>query len=790
MWMRDARGHRILSSLLLVSLVLVGAPRETRAQSASGAIEEIVVTARKREESLQNVPVAVAVVGGDLLRNNLASDLSKVGELAPQVSMSQSGSGTGAVITVRGVSSGSNDAGLDQSVAIEVDGVPISRGQIVGASVFDLQQVQVLQGPQALFFGKNSPAGVISLTSANPTGEFEAYVTPGYEFEADQAYVEGAVSGPLTDTLKARVAFRGSEMQGWLDNVAQPVSDIVNPAVTDPGATMGRSGPDDKIRAGRITLLWTPSEDFDANLKVQLNSQERNAGNASSEPFCINGQTTPVIRATTPIPGGDCAKNRVKSHGSVAPEYAVNFPYGNGGVPYFDSKFTLTSLNLNWRLNAFMLTSTTGYYDQTVQQMSVSDWSTFATIWAASAETYELLTEELRTTTDFDGPVNFMFGVYYEDFDRPFFNSADLSHTLNPAAGNYATVSMDSKASGNYFSVFAQVSWKILPELELAGGARYSEDRKDMRIANVAVGPGALGATLLPVGQVLNSRYQDENVSPEVTLTWRPLHNQTLYGAYKTGYKAGGISNPFLVPRTATPQNIRFQPEEAQGYEIGYKATLLERTLRFDLIGYSYDYDDLQIVSYNAQTISFSINNAAAAKIEGIQGTFEWAMLDQLALRGSVGYNQAEYQSYANAQCYPGQTVALGCSGTPAVQDLGGKALLRAPELTYSIGADYSPRWVAGWDTTISLQGSYTDDYQAASDYAPGGFQESFWLLNAGLRVGPDSGAYEIAVLGRNLTDEYYTLNVNGWSGAGNPNQFVGFFNRPREVAVQATVRF
>ena len=102
-------------------------------------------------------------VSQDQLRNNLASDLTKVGELAPQVSMSQSGSGTGAVITVRGVSSGSNDAGLDQSVAIEVDGVPISRGQVIGASIFDLQQVQVLQGPQALFFGKNSPAGVISL---------------------------------------------------------------------------------------------------------------------------------------------------------------------------------------------------------------------------------------------------------------------------------------------------------------------------------------------------------------------------------------------------------------------------------------------------------------------------------------------------------------------------------------------------------------------------------------------------------------------------------------------------
>ena len=447
-------------------------------------MEEVVVTARKTEESLQNVPVAVAVVSGEQLKNNFASDLSKVGELAPQVSMSQSGSGTGAVITIRGVSSGSNDAGLDQSVAIEVDGIPISRGQVISASVFDLKQVQVLQGPQALFFGKNSPAGVISLTSADPTDKFEAYVTPGYEFEAEQKFIEGAVSGPLTDTLKARVAFRGSDQKGWLDNVARPIADFRTPSVIDPGASTGTTGPDEEIYAGRATLLWTPSESFDANLKVTGNSQERNAGNASSEPFCINGQTQPVLLGTVPLPGADCKKNQVKSHSAVAPVYAANVPYANGGKPYLDSRFTLASLNLNWRLDALTLTSTTGYYDQTVQQMSVSDWSPYATIWAASKEQYQLITEEIRANTDFDGPVNFMAGVYYEDFDRKFFNSADLFHVFNPAAQNYASVSMGSKSTGNYLSMFAQIRWNILDNLELAGGARYSEDEKDMRIVN------------------------------------------------------------------------------------------------------------------------------------------------------------------------------------------------------------------------------------------------------------------------------------------------------------------
>lgn len=763
----------------------------------SAQLEEIVVTARKREESLQNVPVAVAVINGDQLKNNLASDLTKVGELAPQVSMSQGGSGTGAVITVRGVSSGSNDAGLDQSVAIEVDDVPISRGQVISSAVFDVEQVQVLQGPQALFFGKNSPAGVISLRSANPTDTLEAYVTPGYEFESDQRFVEGALSGPITETFKARLAVRASKMDGWIKNVAEPVTDIINSTVTDPGATSGDRGPAMRDYAGRLTLQWSPSEDFDVTLKWMKDAQHRNSGNATTEPFCIEPTTQPIVTVSSVayvLPGADCKKNRRKAHGSVAPEYTVNFPYANGGEPYLDSKFDLASLTLDKSFGPISLTSTTGYYDQTVQQMSVSDWSPYATIFAASREHYSLWTQELRLNTDFDGPVNVMVGAYYEEFDRPFRNAPDINHLFNSAAQNYSYVDMHSKTTGQYASGFAQVRWNIIPTLELAAGARYSHDEKDIRIENIDPNPSLVTSRVLMAGNlVLRSKFNDNNVSPEATLTWHPQDNQTLYGAYKTGYKGGGLSNNFLVAPTATPENIRFKPEKAEGFELGYKATLLDNRLRFDANAYRYNYDDLQVASYNAETISFTVNNAAKARIKGIQGSLDWLVTNDLTLRGNAGYNRARYTSYENAQCYSGQTAALGCIGfgvSGAHQDLSGKALLRAPDLTFSLGADYNVPLVAGWNTTFSIQGSYSDSFEAATDYAPGGHQKSFWLLNAGVRVGPEDGKYELALIGRNLTDSYYMLNVVGWSNSGNANQYVGFFNRPREVVLQATARF
>ncbi|TGD71194.1 TonB-dependent receptor [Mangrovimicrobium sediminis] len=785
--MKRPQAAAVASCALPVSALALACAVASPASFAQGAgqLEEVVVTARKREESLQRVPVAVSVLGQQALRDNLADNLTKLGEIAPQVSLSQGGSGTGAVITVRGVSSASNDAGLDQSVAIEVDGVPISRGQVISASLFDLEQIQVLQGPQALFFGKNSPAGVISLSSARPTEEYEGYVTAGYEFEADQTFIEGAISGPIAGSLKGRLAVRASEMDGWIDNEAEPVADFLVPGVTDPGAAHGDTLPEEDITALRLGLLWTPADSFDARFTYLHNQQERNAGNASSEPFCVGSTTAPVIAGVVPIPGGDCKKNRRTVHGAVAPEFTVNIPYSNGGIPYFDSQFDFAALTLNLQFDALTLTSTTGYYDQTVQQMSVSDWSPYAAIWAASKEEYDLLTQELRLSSSFDGPINFMLGVYYETFDREFFNSADLFHAFDVESQSYAAVMMDANNDGDYTSAFGQLTWDISDALELAVGARWSDDQKDASIVNLVANP-AYG--LYPRGEVLKSSYDDSNVSPEATLSWYLDDDQTLYAAYKTGYKAGGISNPFLPSINATPENLQFEPEEAEGFEVGYKASLLERRLRLDLVAYSYDYKDLQVVSYNSETISFTINNAASADIEGVQGSFEWLLLDDLTLRGNFGYNKAEYSSFPNAQCYPGQTEAQGCVG--GQQDLAGEALLRAPDWTYSIGADYSPALISGWDTTVSVNASYSDEFETATDNAPAGHQDDFWLLNAGLRVGPQHGHYEFAVIGRNLTDEYYMLNSNGWSGSSNPEQQVGFFNRPREIVLQATLRF
>jgi iron complex outermembrane receptor protein len=738
-------------------------------------IADIIVTARKRDETLQRVPVAVTAITSTQLANHLASDLTKVAELAPQVSIMQGGSGTGALLTIRGVSSANNDAGLDQSVLVSIDDVPLSRGQIIAAAIYDLASVQVLQGPQALFFGKNSPAGVISLTSADPTNTFEGYVTGGYEFNARETYSEGAISGPITNTLKARFAYRVDHMDGWMRNVAPTVQDFLNPSITDPGAAGRPRNPAGEDYAGRITLLWTPTSDFSAKLKVALDRQDRDSGNANSEPFCTGGQTTPLLLASIPIPGADCQKNMVRSVGDVAPQYAVNFPNANGGVPYFRSRFALASLTMKKDFDDVSLTSTTGFYAQKVTALSISDWSPYATIWSTSKERYTLVTQELRANTSFDGPINVMVGGYYEHFSRPYTNSADLFHTFNPVTNNYAAVNIDSKTTGNYISAFAQARWEIVPTLELSGGARWSHDEKTANEFNL-------------IDTTIHGHYSDDHVSPEFTLTWHPTAQQTLYAAYKTGYKGGGISTPFILASGTSASSLEFQPEKTRGFEAGYKATLFNRKLRFDVVGYRYSYKDLQVVSYNAQTINFILQNAASARIQGVQGSFDWLVTRGLKLSGNAGYNDAKYTHFTDAPCYTLQTVAQGCDA--GKQDLSGKALLRAPKFTYSLSGDYDMPIGSAWDAKFSVGGTHSAAYQTATDYSPGGQQKAYWLLDAAVHFGPSDQRFDLAVIGRNLTNSYYLLNTVGWSGSNVQNQYVGFFNRPREVALQGTFRW
>ena len=237
-------------------------------------LEEIVVTARKREESILNIPVAVTAISSEQLDNFQLRTLEQISASTPELTVVRGSNGSGATLSLRGIGSSYTSIGIEQSVAVNVDGVYYGQGRIINEGFFDMKQVEILKGPQALFFGKNSSSGVISFTSADPGDSFEALARGGFEFESEAPSFEGVVSGPVNDSLGLRLAVRVADMQGgFVENTAPRKSfttlDVGNgfaATIHDTGAP-ARDVPQEEDGVVRLTAKFTPNEDFTATLK-------------------------------------------------------------------------------------------------------------------------------------------------------------------------------------------------------------------------------------------------------------------------------------------------------------------------------------------------------------------------------------------------------------------------------------------------------------------------------------------------------------------------------------------
>jgi iron complex outermembrane receptor protein len=749
-------------------------------EESGNKLEEIVVSAEKRSETLLQAPVTVAVIGANDLKNNDATDLSKIAEMVPQVAIGSISTGTGALISIRGMSSSPLDAGIDQSVSVVLDDVQLSRGRIITQAMFDMKQVEVLEGPQALFFGKNSPAGVIAVQSNAPTNSLDAYARAGYEFEADERYIEGAISGPITDTFKVRFAARASDMNGFIRNVATSQADPFSPGLTLPGA-WDRYTPDGHRFAGRLIAEWTPTDTFTATARITMGTERVNSGSGNVEIYCKNGLTGPTVLGV-PDTQADCALNQQMSVSALPPQLAVNYRYGNGGVPYSTTSDTLASITLNQKLGDITLTSVTGYYGQRVADSGVFDQSSFAQVYDAEFERYGLISQELRAVSALPGPLNYTAGVYLDHSTRFHFNSPFLTNVgVNPASGNYTAMEQNAWNGGNTLSAFGQGRWAILDSLELAVGARWTYEKKDINIGNTTLNPAYVGV-FRDAGAFIGGNYGDHNISPEATVTWHPASDMTLYAAYKTGYKSGGFSNTATLGPTYDADTLAFRHELTKGEEVGFKSELLNRTLRVQLSAYRYTYSGLQVTAYDPAIISYTIRNAANARTQGVEGSFEWAAGHGFFFNGAAGYLHARYLDFPGAQCYAAQTPAEGCVG--GQQNLGGTPLVLAPNVSYNLNGRYVQQLPAGFSAEVALGGSYTGAEQLAADGDPFQVQGSFWKLNSSLRLMSPNETWSLAFIGRNLTNAYYAVASNGVT-FGAPNQYAGYFNRPRELIVE-----
>jgi iron complex outermembrane recepter protein len=782
--------------------------RTAPADETVRGLEDIVVTARRSSERLINVPVAVTALSAQMIEKAHVTDLTQVAQMTPNLIIAPAGSGTGGSISIRGVGTSFLDPGLEQSVGLNSDGVPIGRGHFLSAAQFDLRQIEVLKGPQALFFGKNSPAGVISISSADPTPELSYGGTAGYEFEAKERFVEANIAGPISETLGFRIAGKYSKLDGWFKNVVPPGPSLTYPGFNTPGALYDE-GPSQRQLIGRATLRWEPSPDFTANLKFTANELKGKSLD-SPETFCVPGTASAAAGKLSTLalhlgrqivdPNSDCKLDHRTSRGALPVEFLANWPAAAkyGGDAWAIVRTYLGALNLNYTMDALTFTSITGYTNIYAENYSNASQDSYSTVTSTPGERGHTWTQELRVQSSYDGPVNFVMGGFYEYAKRKNTYQPILGFVGFDASngGSAYTFKNHYDNKGKTYSAFGQLKWKIIEEVELSGGVRYTHEKKDTVATQDYLNALGVSFGLAPVGSQIRNNKQFSNWSPEVTLRYKPSNNVMTYVAYKTGYKSGGISTPATISRTYIPTVanpnasavLQFDPERSKGFEAGIKAEMLDRTLRFDATVYRYTFSNLQLTSFDAALVAYFIKNAGKARTTGFESSATWQATNELTFNGGFAYNKARFTSFENAQCYALIQGTSRCRANGTYSRTG-QPLPRAPKTTVSGGFAYDRPVGGGLKIGLGGDAVHTSEYMISETGDPSANQEAFWRLNANISIGAEDDQWKLSLLGRNLTNEYIGVIANDkvFAPAG---QVTVYSVRPREIVLQATAKF
>ncbi|CAN5435869.1 TonB-dependent receptor [soil metagenome] len=788
------------------------APAPEQAAPEQGGLSDIVVTARKRAESVQDVPVAVTAISGEMVARQDLTSIEKIAARTPNLNVGRASNGSGAQLTLRGIGSSSTSIGIEQSVAVVVDGVYYGQGRIINEGFFDLGRVEILKGPQALFFGKNATAGVISLTSADPTSTPEFKARAGYEFNAQQVQLEAIGSGPLTDTLGIRIAVRASKMyEGYYKNVASPFNyGTVDVATGTVGSVVANPAPEDqpgeKELLGRITLKWQPTDRFTATVKASGTYNKTNNNSWNYVAFnCPSG--------VSQLNGYTCEKDFVNHQNKLPADFAAQIPYAKkDGSLYNRYKSWAATANLNYELDDVTLTSVTNYNWNNNQWACACDFqSSPASNWATENSTYHAFSSEFRALTTFDAPINLMVGALYQKTKRIFDQYIVLAGLTNSAAApedEFLATRKTSFTNGETLAGFGQVTWKVVPTVEVAAGVRYTHETKDSYFTQPYNNPG-LTSIFRPQDDpdglgVVTANQTFNNWSPEATVTWKPSRDLLVYGAFKTAYKSGGFSNGGINSKLSTTpfDDLTFDPEKARGFEAGIKSTLMDNQLRLNLGLYTYGYSNLQIDFFNSPIFAFQ-TLTADARTKGVELEFEYAprSVTGLNVHGSINYNRARYTDFPDAPCYAGESQAEGCNvpvGAALRQNLKGKPLSVAPEWTGTFGMSYDMPVGANLLLGLNADARYSDSYLASGFGALDSKQGSYVSIDAGIRLGTEDERWQISLIGKNLTNRFYVTGaVDGPSTGGASGGLtsahadqLGFGTLPRTVMVQVSTKF
>jgi len=818
---------RILLSALC-ALTVMGMPINSVAEEAAAApkdqvVEEILVVARFEEESLQDTTVAVTALDQETLDNFRIDEAADLISRIPALNVSTGGSGAGAQITLRGIGSSFISNAFDSAIALNYDGVSVSTQRLLQAAFFDVEQVAVLKGPQSLYFGKAASAGVMTLRSANPTDEWESSAKFSYETEEVGVTLGGHVSGPISETLGFRLAAEH-----------QDIDEYVKIAEGNPTTRRDR-GLDNLI--ARATLQWEPDDRLSATLKVDYNKQRSDTLNGRLDIFCGRNGPDPSVLLGGALTGGgipgidlflpthDCDIKDGKFTGPDANALLDQLPAGSPGegrnflLAYNDTETWFTRLAMDYALtDSLDVSLLVGYvdleneYNDTFNSTGRNPNGSAAGLPAPFENTLKQLSIETRLASNFEGPFNFYIGAFWEDRDighrtsQNAFNPSLLGVFGPPFGRDVVTGATfdwlaDRPIDAEALSFFTSADLELGEKWLLTGGVRWTDEKKSTSTAFPFVHSGvvAIFGTVTTGFQSPDVKFKDDNVSPELTLRYFINDDMSVYAAYKTGFKSGGVDNntlptgsvvglisPNPAVREAAEALLRFESEESEGFEVGLRSQWLDRALTINATAFRYVYENQQVQQFDPAVFAFRTFNAGEVTTAGLEVDFFWATQVQgLSFSGSWAYLDSEI---TGALASPGGSLkgrdagfSPEFSGNLAINwdfNLGDSLMLRiSPNFAYKgeyfVGGA-SPR---EFDPVTNPLGDLVQDAYTTID------------LNVSL-FAPDE-AWRISLIARNLTDEQYFTFAGPapFRPATGDDQLVGF-GRGQQIFLEAALRF
>ncbi len=789
------RAVRSILRLAACTALIAGESPAALAQEAETGTEvvpfaEIVVTAQRREQNIQDVGISVTPLGEETLQNLNIKTATDIVRAVPSLKMNAYSSSQ-VVFNIRGVAQNSYGDEQEPPVAVYQDDSYSSSINLASFPVFDLARVEALRGPQGTLFGRNATGGAIQFISRRPTDEFEGYATATFGRFSQQIF-EGALSGPFSDKWQGRIAFISNQDDGYIKDIS--------------GTEEDRGANDHYALRGQ--LAWQPTDSTNVNLILRYlrADKERQAGLYSHEPACPNAQrqgefTPPTLDCPAWLGGAGATGTGYQNPAIIPSRGGDPWATEETSLSYVDRTIKAATLRIDSKVGSLDLVSITDFQDANKFYIEGGDASPDLGVVFYQGSDLTQYSEELRLSGTFGNNqiVGGLYGMkvdgdYTGQFADPFY--ADIFTGCAPPSCAYVPVITASQETTSY-AIFAQDEWKATDKLSLIAGLRYWHDQRkgayygdepsnDMHIAfdHTQVVGTAFGApfdeTVVPITLTpddADATFDDFTVRLE--LDYRVTDDVLLFASYNRGSKSGGFSfstgTPFADFPPFTPlgtnaqflNGIPFKPEVLDSFEVGIKSTI-NGTTTFNASAFYYDYSDYQAfvqLGYNQTVINLPATSyGLEAEINSRPVTGLTLQLGLSALSSNV------------------EDIVLPDSITQVEHDMP-----QAPGFSGNALARYEFA-LGGGMASVQADMLYSDDFCFTVLCAPVEKESSYTVANARIAYGAEDGSWEVAIFGDNLTDEEY--RVYAFDSSLFAGVVAGVYGKPRTYGVTATFRF